>query len=107
MRFIETPIFTKIILGILDDNHHRSLQEALVLNPDCADLILGSGGLRKIRWALEGRGKRGRSRIIYYWKKKADQIFFLLAYPKNLQENLTKEQLKKLKLLVIEELSNE
>lgn len=89
------------------DDKYRELQEALILDPGLGDLIPGSAGIRKVRWSLEGRGKRGGVRIIYYWKVNLDQIIFLLAYPKNVQDNLTKDQLKQLKNIVLEELKHE
>ncbi len=90
----------------MSEEKYSELQEALILRPDIGDLIPGSGGLRKIRWGVEGRGKRGGVRVIYYWKVREDQIIFLLAYPKNVQDNLSTEQLKRLKTVMAEELSN-
>lgn len=107
MIFIETHIFTKLIRRLMSDESYRGVQEALILNPELGDVIPGSGGLRKVRWGTEGRGKRGGVRVIYYWKVKVDQILFLLVYPKNVQDNLTHEQMKKLRILVSEELKNE
>jgi mRNA-degrading endonuclease RelE of RelBE toxin-antitoxin system len=66
----------------------------------CGDLIRSSGGLRKMRWAGSGRGKRGGLRIIYYWNLPDSTILLLLAYPKNEQDNLTPEQLKILKSVI-------
>jgi putative transcriptional regulator len=59
MRFVETPVFTRALLNLLSDDEYRSLQLALMLRPDAGDLIPGSGGLRKFRWSLAGKGKRG------------------------------------------------
>ena len=59
MVIVETPTFTKLIKELLSDEDYRALQEALVSRPDAGDLITGSGGLRKIRWSLEGKGKKG------------------------------------------------
>lgn len=67
---------------------------------------LRRGGLRKIRWNIEGQGKRGSVRVIYYWLTKDEQIFMLYAYKKNAQENLSKDQLKMLKRIVEEELQS-
>lgn len=96
MIFIETPTFTKMITEIMDDDHYLELQKALELNPELGCLISGTGGMRKLRWGLKGRGKRGGLRVIYYWKLKEEQIFFLLVYPKNVQENMSNEQLRTL-----------
>ena len=51
----------------MTDEEYRVLQEALVFRPTMGDLIPGSGGLRKVRWKIEGRGKSGGVRVIYYW----------------------------------------
>jgi hypothetical protein len=64
------------------------------------DLIPHSGGLRKVRWGLEGRGKRGGVRVIYYWAVGAEQLRMLYVYPKASQENLTHQQLKILREIV-------
>ena len=100
MVVFETSIFTKLIQPLMPDDEYRLLQNRLIECPDAGDLIKGSGGLRKIRWKLEGRGKRGGIRVIYYWATNDDQIFMLYGYPKNEQANLTKEQLSVLKKLV-------
>jgi len=72
-------------------------------HPDVGDLIPRSGRLRKLRIALPGRGKRGGARVIYYWVTAKSQIYMLLAYVKNEQEDLTEEQLKTLRILVKQE----
>ncbi|MAO29119.1 MAG: hypothetical protein CL595_02465 [Alteromonas sp.] len=100
MVIIETPIFTKLIKELMSDDEYKDLQEALVNRPDRGSLIKNSGGLRKIRWALEGRGKSGGARVIYYWMTDSDQLYMLWAYPKNVQDNLTDIQLKALKKIV-------
>ena len=103
MQFIETPIFTKAVTAILSDAEYRALQGALMLRPEQGALIKGSGGLRKVRWATRGAGKRGGARIIYYWDK-ASQVFYMLyTYPKTAQDDLTPAQLRILRRLVREE----
>lgn len=104
VHFVETQIFTKQITDLLDDSDYRRFQVILALNPEAGDVIRGGGGLRKIRWSAQGRGKRGGIRIIYYLLEK-DEIYLLFAYPKNKQEDLTNEQLRVLRTLVREELS--
>lgn len=100
MIIIETPIFTKLISGLMSDDEYKDLQEALVTRPEMGALIKNSGGLRKVRWSLEGRGKSGGVRVIYYWMNTDDQLYMLLAYPKNEQENLTDAQVSALRKIV-------
>ena len=103
MHIIETPIFTKQLLALLTDEEYRLLQLSLLQRPDAGNVIPGGGGLRKLRWSLEGRGKSGGVRLIYYWFTARGAILLLFMYPKNVQENLTKDQLKQLKKIVEEE----
>ena len=98
--FKETSFFTQQATEILPDEELNALQWALMANPECGDLIRSSGGLRKLRWAGSGRGKRGGLRVIYYWHVPGSVILLLLAYPKNEQENLTPAQLKILKSII-------
>ena len=100
MIIIETSVFTRLIKELMSDEEYRELQEALVNQPDIGDLIQGSGGLRKVRWKLQGRGKSGGVRAIYYWVVDEAHIRMLYVYPKGKQENLTPAQLKQLKILV-------
>jgi len=100
MVIIETPTFARQIKELMPDDLYRELQEALWINPMLGALIPRSGGLRKVRWQLPGRGKRGGVRVIYYWCAPEVQIYMLLAYGKSDQEDLTPKQLKQLKTLV-------
>ena len=100
MQIIETSIFTRRVLELLSDDDYRELQSVLVIRPDAGPVIPGSGGLRKLRWAASGRGKRGGARIIYYWFTSQEQMLMLYIYPKNEQDNLTPDQLKALKKIV-------
>jgi len=100
MRFVETPIFTKEVCDLLDDDDYRALQLALIFRPEQGAVIPGSGGLRKLRWGGKGRGKRGGLRIIYYQAKEEDTFYMLFVYQKNEQEDLTPTQLRVLGRLV-------
>ena len=100
MIIIETPIFTRRLKTILNDEQYRELQSALIASPDRGKVIPGSGGIRKLRWGGSGRGKRCSNRIIYYWFSKQEVILMLFIYSKTEQDDLTPEQLKTLKNLV-------
>ncbi len=83
MEFIETSIFTKLIPKYLTDDEYRLFQWYLIRNPEVGDIVRGSGGVRKVRWAPEGKGKSGGVRIMYYWKKSDDEIWLLTIYSKS------------------------
>src|SRR2546422_6166420 len=103
MRFVETPVFTKAVTAVLDDDRYRFLQLALVLRPEQGSLIRGSGGLRKLRWAIPGLGKRGGARVIYYWDKPTETFYMLFLYTKREHGDLTPEQTKILGRLIRKE----
>ena len=103
MVIVETHIFTRQLLSSLSDDEYRLFQNMLLERSDAGKVIPGSGGLRKLRWAAEGRGKRGGLRVIYYWFTARGTILLLFIYPKNVQDNLTPDQLKQLKKVVEEE----
>ena len=69
MEFIEAPAFTRYVAQYLDDDEYRLLQNRLAINPDLGDVMPGTGGFRKLRWAdpRRGKGRRGGLRIIYYY----------------------------------------
>ena len=96
MLFIEAPKFTELIQSHLNDEEYAALQWLLLERPDAGDIVPGSGGVRKIRWGLRGKGKRGGIRVIYYWKTADDEIWLLTLYAKNVQENIPAHVLKQI-----------
>lgn len=79
----------------MDDDNYRELQNELTLNPNKGTVIIGGGGLRKIRWNIDNRhGKSGGVRAIYYYKEKENQILMIFVYPKNVMDNLSENQKK-------------
>jgi mRNA-degrading endonuclease RelE of RelBE toxin-antitoxin system len=104
VKFIETPLFTKEVQALLEDDEYKSLQIALLLRPEQGSIIPGSGGLRKVRWARKRMGKRGGIRLIYYWDKKTESFYMLLIYSKSKKDDLSQDQLRILNQLIKEEL---
>lgn len=100
MVIVETAVFSRRIQELMNDDEYLDLQDALVVRPNLGELIPGSGGLRKMRWGLKGRGKRGGVRVIYYWAVATEQLRMLYVYPKGRQEDLTPAQLHALRGVV-------
>ncbi|MBI3361039.1 MAG: transcriptional regulator [Chloroflexi bacterium] len=88
MEFIETSIFTKLIYTYLSDDEYLGLQVFLLKYPEAGKIVPGSGGVRKLRWTMAGRGKRGGVRVIYYFKKHESEIWMLTIYGKSELENI-------------------
>jgi mRNA-degrading endonuclease RelE of RelBE toxin-antitoxin system len=101
--FVETPLFSRQIAGAMEAEQYRQLQAALLDRPEAGALIPGGGGLRKIRWAAVGRGKRGGTRVIYYWQVSAERIVLVYVYPKNVQADLSRAQIAALRAVIEDE----
>jgi mRNA-degrading endonuclease RelE of RelBE toxin-antitoxin system len=95
--FIETRLFTKLVVDYLSDEEYAPLQLALMRDPEAGPVIPGSGGVRKLRWAAAGRGKRGGYRVIYYVRRANGVIWMLTMYPKNVAENISAHVLRQIK----------
>ena len=102
MIFIETSVFTKLITKYLSDDEYLGLQSFLLKYPDAGKLIRGTGSVRKLRWAISGKGKRGGLRVIYYRKVTQNEIWMLTVYGKSERESISAHILKK----IAEEIKN-
>ena len=103
MVFLETSAFTRRITTLLTDEEYAEVQDNLIEQPDLGDLIPAGGGIRKLRVTAKGHGKSGGARVIYYWAVARDRVFFLRAYAKNEQSDLTRKELKDLRRVIEEE----
>ena len=100
-EFVYTEPFRKCwkAMGLSEDDL-KKLEEILLDNPQLGDVIEGTGGARKMRIQIENRGKSGGGRVIYVDVFEKEKLYFLLAYPKNVQDNLTPDQKKQVRKLV-------
>src|SRR5262249_23072861 len=94
--------FQKRRRGLLDDDELFGLMESLAIHPEAGKVIPGSGGLRKLRWAGKGHGKRGGVRVIYFWWLADDKILLLYGYANVKQEDMTDNEIEKLRRKVIQ-----
>ena len=100
MVFVELPIFIRSASGLFSDEDLADMQNRLIRNPASGDLIPNSGGLRKLRVPLPGRGKRGGARVIYYYWTRAERCYLVYAYAKNVAADLTRAQLRQLVAMI-------
>lgn len=102
-EFIETPFFTRALEQYLDDDEYAELQRHLGERPDGGVVVPGTGGVRKLRWAATGRGKRGGLRVIYYLRSTRGEIWMLTLYGKNVRENIPAHLLRQMKEAITDE----
>src|SRR5436190_20518963 len=100
MVFEEFAPFTRRVVNLLDDDDFARVQGLLLARPDAGKVIPKSGGLRKLRVAAKGHGKRGGARVIYYWVVDRDRILLLDIYAKNEKDDLSAAELKQLRILI-------
>lgn len=99
MIFIESAIFTRQVQELLTDDEYGRLQQCLAAHPKMGAVIQDTGGLRKIRWAAEGSGKRGGVRVIYYHVSAQAQCRMLLVYRKGVKDDLSAAEKRVLRRL--------
>jgi len=97
ISFVETKLFTRLVQEYLSDDDYSKLQQALLADPEAGAVIPGSGGVRKLRWGVAGRGKRGGIRVVYFLRTTQGQIWMLTLYAKNLAESIPASVLQQIK----------
>ena len=95
--FIETGLFTRLVQEYLSDDEYSRLQHQLMRDPEAGAVVRGSGGVRKLRWAAVGRGKRGGYRVIYFVRRTSGVIWMLTIYPKNVADSIPAHVLKQIR----------
>lgn len=96
---VETPEFLSVTRKLMTDEERTLLVDYLAYNPTAGDLIPGTGGVRKLRWGLEGRGKRGGARTIYFYHDASIPLFALTAFAKNERADLSQQDRNDLRQL--------
>ena len=100
MTVVETARFLKDAQSLLSESERAELVAFVGANPEAGEILAGTGGVRKIRWALAGRGKRGGARVIYYYHNERLPLFLPAAYGKNEKANLSSAERNAMKRLV-------
>lgn len=100
MVFVELTPFIAFRAEQWSDEDLRRLQNFLLATPDAGDVIPGGSGLRKLRWAVTGRGTRGGARVIYYRHVAGECIYLIYGFVKSAQADLTRAQIKTLAQLM-------
>ena len=95
--FIESPLFAQMVGDYLSDDEYAAFQHYLSENPEAGDLVRGSGGVRKLRWARVGQGKSGGVRVCYYVRTRQGQILLLVIYAKSARDSIAGHVLKQIK----------
>lgn len=89
---VELPEFLKRALGLLNEEEKASIINYLALHPQSGDLMQGTGGIRKLRWSAQGKGKSGGVRVIYYYHNGTMPLFLLTVFGKGEKANLSKSE---------------
>ncbi|MBF0177705.1 MAG: type II toxin-antitoxin system RelE/ParE family toxin [Magnetococcales bacterium] len=97
VTLVELPEFQKRAAVLLNENQLNELKIFLAFNPEEGNLILGTGGIRKLRWAVRDQGKRGGARVIYYYQDVRYPILLLTLFAKNTKTDLTQAQRNELR----------
>jgi len=100
LEFVFLPSFERSAAGLLSEHDIQVLEETLLEEPRKGVVMRDTGGVRKVRAAIEGRGKSGSTRVVYHYVEAREKIYFLLCFPKNEQANLTPEQTRRIRMLV-------
>jgi hypothetical protein len=97
---VETEFYIRQAEQLLTEDEQASVSEMLARDPNCGVVLRGGGGIRKVRIALQGRGKSGGARVIYFFKNETMPVFLLAVFSKNTKENLSAAELNALRRFI-------
>ena len=97
LTIIETPTFMADAAKVWDDEERLEFFARIANEPEAGAVIPGSGGCRKVRWSRSGTGKRGGTRVIYFTRLSAGELWMLLVYPKSAKDNISSHILKQIR----------
>jgi hypothetical protein len=100
MTVVETERFLRDAQPLMPESERAGLVSFIATNPEAGKVIPETGGIRKLRWSLPGRGKRGGARVVYYYHSERLPVFLLAAYAKSEKANLSKAERNAMKRLV-------
>ena len=93
ITIVETASFLRDAEKLLSENERREVVDLLAADPQCGDVIPAGGGIRKVRFALAGRGKRGGARVIYFFHNRDMPVFVLALFAKNERSDLSRAEI--------------
>ena len=97
LTVIETPTFSRLAADYWEEDERGEFVAWIAQNPESGDVIPGSGGCRKVRWARKGMGKRGGVRVIYFNRLANGEVWLLLIYAKNIRDSIPGQVLRQIK----------
>jgi len=97
LQFIESSLFSKMVYDYFSEDDYTAFQQFLLEHPQAGDVVQGSGGVRKLRWARAGTGKSAGVRVCYYTRNAAGQILLLVIYAKSVRASIPGAVLKQIK----------
>lgn len=100
LEFVYVALFERTRRGVLTDDEVKAVEDALLAHPRAGAVMVDTGGVRKLRAAQDHRGKSGSARVAYLYVQEQATVYFILAFPRNVQGNLTAEQKKQVRALV-------
>lgn len=97
LTVVESPIFQRLWPRYWDEDERAEFASFIAVDSDAGSVIRGSGGVRKVRWAMEGSGKSGGLRIVYLTRSEAGEVYLLTLYAKSKSENISLDTLKEIR----------